>query len=89
MISRAILDRSARANFSEVNHLHKPIGRVVYERLTSADLSQIAPENLCDYELIIYQQNYDCFLLQLFLFRDMSHWLGRLPLPYCLLLFLC
>ena len=52
MISRAILDRSARANFSEVNHLHKPIGRVqlvVYERLTSADLSQIAPENLCDY----------------------------------------
>ena len=52
MISRVILDRSTRTNFPEVNHLHKPIGRVqlvVYERLTSADLSQIAPENLCDY----------------------------------------
>ena len=52
MISKAILNRSAWAKFSDVNHLHKPVGQLqflVCERFTSADLSQIAPENLCDY----------------------------------------
>ena len=47
MISGAIWDKSARVKFSKTK-LHEPLGRVqfvVFEKFTSADLSQIAREN--------------------------------------------
>ena len=52
MISSAIWDKSARVNFQRLTKLHEPIGRVqfvVFEKFTSADLSQIAREKSCDY----------------------------------------
>ena len=55
MISSAIWDKSARVNFSKTN------GRVqfvVFEKFTSADLSQIAREKSCDYLLIIHIQKF-------------------------------
>ena len=62
MISSAIWDKSARVNFSRLTKLHEPVGRVqfvVFEKFTSADLSQIAREKSCDYLLIIYMQKFD------------------------------
>ena len=58
MISSAIWDKSARVNFSKAN-----VGRVqfvVFEKFTSADLSQIAREKSCDYLLIIHIQKFLC-----------------------------
>ena len=51
MISSAIWDKSARVRvglFQRPTKLHEPVGRaqfVVFEKFTSADLSQIAREN--------------------------------------------
>ena len=48
MISSAIWDKSARANFSKTNKIaraRKRVQFVVFEKVTSADLSQIAREN--------------------------------------------
>ena len=48
MISSAIWDKSARANFSKTNKIARARKRVqfaVFEKVTSADLSQIAREN--------------------------------------------
>ena len=59
MISSAIWDKLARVNFSKTGKLHEPVGRVqfvVFEKFTSADLSQIAREKSCDYLLIIHIQ---------------------------------
>ena len=45
MISSANWDKSARVYFSKTNKLHEPVGRVqfvVFEKFTSANLSQIA-----------------------------------------------
>ena len=42
MISSAIWDESAQGNFSKVNQI--AINFVVFEKFTSADLSQIARE---------------------------------------------
>ena len=50
MISSAIWDKLARVNFSKTNQI------VVFEKFTSADLSQIAREKSCDYLLIIHIQ---------------------------------
>ena len=50
MISSAIWDKSARVNFSKSNQF------VVFEKFTSAALSQIAREKSCDYLLIIHIQ---------------------------------
>ena len=47
MISSAICDKSARVNFQRQTKLHEPVGRVqfaVFEKFTSADLSQIERE---------------------------------------------
>ena len=52
MISSAIWDKSARVNFSKEF--------VVFEKFTSADLSQIAREKSCDYLLIIHIQKVLC-----------------------------
>ena len=60
MISSAIWNKQARANFSKTNKLkklHEPVGRVqfeVFEKFTIACLFQIAQEKSCDYVLIIY-----------------------------------
>ena len=54
MISSAIWDKSARVNFSKANKF------VVFEKFTSADLSQIAREKLCDYLLIIHIKKILC-----------------------------
>ena len=54
MISSAIWDKSARVNFSKANQF------VVFEKFTSADLSQIAREKSCDYLLIIHIQEFLC-----------------------------
>ena len=54
MISSAIWDKSARVNFSKANQI------VVFEKFTSADLSQIAREKSCDYLLIIHIQKFLC-----------------------------
>ena len=48
MISSAIWDKLARVNFR--------VQFVVFEKFTSADLSQIAREKSCDYLLIIHIQ---------------------------------
>ena len=43
--------------------MHEPVGRVqfvVFEKFTSADLSQIAREKSCDYLLIIHIQKFLC-----------------------------
>ena len=61
MISSSIWDKSARVNFQRLTKLHKPVGRVqfvVFEKFTSADLSQIARDKSCDYLLIIYMQKF-------------------------------
>ena len=52
MISSAIWDESAQVNFSKVNQI--AINFVVFEKFTSADLSQIVR----DYLLIIYMQKF-------------------------------
>ena len=52
MISSAIWDKLARVNFSKTNQIQF----VVFEKFTSADLSQIAREKSCDYLLIIHIQ---------------------------------
>ena len=67
MISSAIWDKSARVNFSKANQF------VVFEKCTSADLSQIAREKSCDYLLIIHIQKTS---LQL---DDKQGVFGRLP----------
>ena len=51
MISSAIWDKLARVNFSKTN-----LQFVVFEKFTSADLSQIAREKSYDYLLIIHVQ---------------------------------
>ena len=59
MISSAIWDKLAQVNFSRLTKLHEPVRRVqfvVFEKFTSADLSQIAREKSCDYLLIIHIQ---------------------------------
>ena len=48
MISSAIWNKSAGVNFSKTNKIaraRKRVQFVVYEKVTSADLSQIAREN--------------------------------------------
>ena len=62
MISSAIWDKSARVNL-RLTKLHEPVGRVqfvVFEKITSADLSQIAREKSCDYLLIIHIKKFLC-----------------------------
>ena len=62
MISSAIWNKSARVNFQRLTKLHEPVGRVqfvVFEKFTSADLSQIARDKSCDYLLIIYMQKFN------------------------------
>ena len=62
MISSAIWDKSARVNFSKANQRHEPVGRVqfvVFEKFTSADLSQIARDKSGVYLLIIYMQKFN------------------------------
>ena len=54
MISSAIWDKSARANFSKAKQF------VVFEKFTSADLSQIAREKSCHYLLIIRIPKFLC-----------------------------
>ena len=47
--------------FQRLTKLHEPVGRVqfvVFEKFTSADLSQIAREKSCDYLLIIHIQKF-------------------------------
>ena len=56
MISSAIWVKSARVNFSKANRVQF----VVFEKFTSADLSQIAREKSCDYLLIIHIQKFLC-----------------------------
>ncbi len=51
MISSAIWDESVRVNFSKANQ--------VFEKFTSANLSQIAREKSCNYLLIIHIQKFD------------------------------
>ena len=61
MILSAIWDKSAQVK--RLTKLHKPVGRVqfvVFEKFTSADLSQIAREKSCDYLLIIHIQKFLC-----------------------------
>ena len=61
MILSAIWDKSARVNFQRLTKLHEPYGLmqfVVFEKFTSADLSQIAQEKSCDYLLIIHIQKF-------------------------------
>ena len=53
MISTAIWDK-AQVNFSKTNNQYGLVQFVVFEKFTSADLSQIAREKSCDYLLIIY-----------------------------------
>ena len=78
MISSAIWDKSALVNFSKTNKLHEAVGRVqfvVFEKFTSADLSQIARENhVINYLLIIHIQN---FTLRLDV--KLTDVFGRLP----------
>ena len=70
MILSAIWDKSAR-----------PVGRVqfvVFEKFTSADLSQIAQEKSCDYLLIIHiQKFYTASTCQTF-----KHVFSRLPFRF-------
>ena len=66
MILSAIWDKSAQVNFSKANQI------VVFEKFTSADLSQISREKSCDYLLIIYMQKFDCFPLIMFILCDGS-----------------
>ena len=53
MISSAIWDK-AQVKFSKTNNQYGLVQFVVFEKFTSADLSQIARETSCDYLLIIY-----------------------------------
>ena len=53
MISSAIWDK-AQVNLSKTNNQYGLVQFVVFEKFTSADLSQIAREKSCDYLLIIY-----------------------------------
>ena len=55
MISSAIWDKLARVNVSKTNQIARA-RFVVFEKFTSADLSQIAREKSCDYLLIIHIQ---------------------------------
>ena len=50
MISSSIWDKSAQVQVR--------VQFVVFEKFTSADLSQIAREKSCDYLLIIHIQNF-------------------------------
>ena len=56
MISSAIWDKSARANFSKTQ---TKLQFVVLEKFTSVDLSQIARGKSCDYLLIIHLQKFE------------------------------
>ena len=60
MISSAIWDTLARVNFSKTNQIALALRAraiwLVFEKFTSADLSQIAREESCDYLLIIHIQ---------------------------------
>ena len=56
MISSAIWDKSARVNFSKTYQI--VVQFVVFEKFTSADLSQIAREKSCDCLLIIHIQKF-------------------------------
>ena len=62
MISSAIWDKSARVNFSKTNQIARARRAsaicIVFEKFTSADLSQIAREKSCDYLLIIHIQKF-------------------------------
>ena len=68
MILSAIWDKSAQVNFSKANQI------VVFEKFTSADLSQISREKSCDYLLIIYMQKFDSVFPLSCLFRVMVDW---------------
>ena len=53
MISSTIWDKSAQANFSKTNQPPGRVQFVVFQKLTSAVLAQIAREKSYDYLLII------------------------------------
>ena len=61
MISSAIWDKSARVNFSKANQIALTLrARVVFEKFTRVDSSQIARETSCDYLFIIQIQKFLC-----------------------------